>query len=177
MSAAACIINAAFGWFILPESLSAERRMAFAWKRANPIGSLRLLLSHRQLTGLAVVDLLANVAHQVLPSVFVLYAAYRYGWGEAAVGLTLAFVGVCSAIVQGLLIGPIVARIGGRLALMLGLLAGGLGMAIYGLAPTRSVVLSRRTGHGALGSGWSRTSRDGEPAGQPLRTGATARRL
>jgi MFS transporter, DHA1 family, tetracycline resistance protein len=136
VSAGACIINAAFGWFILPESLPAERRMAFAWKRANPIGSLRLLLSHRQLTGLAVVDFLANVAHQVLPSVFVLYAAYRYGWGETTVGLTLAFVGVCSAIVQGLLIGPIVGRIGARLALMLGLLAGGLGMAIYGLAPT-----------------------------------------
>jgi MFS family permease len=74
--------------------------------------------------------------HQVLPSVFVLYAAYRYGWGESTVGLTLAFVGVCSAIVQGLLIGPIVGRIGARLALLLGLLAGALGMAIYGLAPT-----------------------------------------
>jgi DHA1 family tetracycline resistance protein-like MFS transporter len=50
--------------------------------------------------------------------------------------LTLAFVGVCSAVVQGLLIGPIVARIGARLALMLAPLAGTLGMAIYGLAPT-----------------------------------------
>ena len=87
------------------------------------------------MTGLAAVDFLANVAHQVLPSVFVLYAAYRYGWGETAVGLTLAFVGICSAIVQGLLIGPIVGRIGARRALMLGLLAGSLGMAIYGLAP------------------------------------------
>ena len=135
-AAVACIMNAAFGWFVLPELLPAERRMAFAWKRANPIGSLRLLLSHRQLTGLAVVDFLANVAHQVLPSVFVLYAAYRYGWGETTVGLTLAFVGVCSAIVQGLLIGPIVALIGPRMALMLALLAGALGMAIYGFAPT-----------------------------------------
>lgn len=110
--------------------------MAFSWKRANPIGSLRLLLSQRPLIGLAAVDFVANVAHQVLPSVFVLYAAYRYGWGETAVGLTLAFVGVCSAVVQGLLIGPIVGRIGARRALMLGLLAGALGMAIYGLAPT-----------------------------------------
>src|SRR5882724_4790281 len=134
LSAVACIVNAAFGWFVLPESLPAERRMAFAWKRANPIGSLRLLLSNRQLIGLAAVDFVANVAHQVLPSVFVLYAAHRYGWGEIAVGLTLAFVGVCSAIVQGL-VGPIVDRIGARHALLLGLLAGGLGMVIYGLAP------------------------------------------
>jgi MFS transporter, DHA1 family, tetracycline resistance protein len=136
VSAAACVINAAFGWFVLPESLPPDRRMAFAWKRANPIGALRLLLSHRRLVGLAAVDFVANVAHQVLPSVFVLYAGYRYSWGETTVGLTLAFVGICSAIVQGLLIGPVVSRLGVRRALLLGLLAGALGMAIYGLAPT-----------------------------------------
>jgi MFS transporter, DHA1 family, tetracycline resistance protein len=135
VSAAACVVNAGFGWFVLPESLPPDRRMAFAWKRANPVGALRLLLSHRRLTGLAAVDFVANVAHQVLPSVFVLYAGYRYGWGETAVGLTLAFVGICSAVVQGLLIGPIVGRLGVRRGLLLGLLAGALGMAIYGLAP------------------------------------------
>lgn len=136
VSAAACLINAAFGWFVLPESLPPEKRMAFAWKRANPLGSLRLLGRHRQLIGLAVVDFLANVAHYVLPSVFVLYAAYRYGWGETTVGLTLAFVGICSALVQGLLVGPVVARFGPRRALFAGLLIGGVGMAVYGLAPT-----------------------------------------
>ena len=177
VSAAACIINAAFGWFVLPESLPPERRMAFAWKRANPIGSLRLLLSHRQLTGLAVVDFLANVAHQVLPSVFVLYAAYRYGWGETAVGLTLAFVGVCSAIVQGLLIGPIVSRIGRPPGPDAGSAGGRTGHGDLRARADRSVVLSRRAGHGAVGPGWPRTSRDDEPAGQPLRTGATPRRL
>lgn len=136
VSATACLINAGFGWFVLPESLPPERRMAFAWKRATPLGSLALLRAHRQLVGLASVDFLANLAHQVLPSVFVLYAAYRYGWDETAVGLTLAFVGACSALVQGLLVGPIVAAIGPRRTLVAGLLTGGLGMAIYGLAPS-----------------------------------------
>jgi DHA1 family tetracycline resistance protein-like MFS transporter len=136
VSAAACLVNAAFGWFVLPESLPPERRMAFAWSRANPVGALNLLRSQRRLVELAAVDFLASVAHQVLPSVFVLYAAYRYGWGETKVGLTLAFVGICSALVQGLLIGPVVARLGTRRALIGGLLTGGLGMAIYGLAPS-----------------------------------------
>ncbi len=136
ISAAACLANAAFGWFVLPESLPPEKRMEFAWKRANPIGSLRLLASHRQLLGLAAVDFLGNFAHQVLPAVFVLYAGHRYGWGEMTVGLTLAFVGICTAIVQGLLIGPIVGRFGPRRALIAGLLAGALGMSIYGLAET-----------------------------------------
>ena len=136
VSAAACLINAAFGWFVLPESLPPERRMAFAWARANPLGSLRLLGSHRQLLGMAVVDFIVNVAHQVLPSVFVLYAAFRYGWDETAVGLTLAFVGVCSALVQGLIVGPATAWLGSRGTLIAGMLCGCFGMVIYGVAPS-----------------------------------------
>jgi DHA1 family tetracycline resistance protein-like MFS transporter len=136
VSAAACLANAAFGWFVLPESLPPEKRMPFAWKRANPVGSLHLLRSHRQLVGLATIDFIVNVAHQVLPSVFVLYAAYRYGWDETMVGLTLAFVGIGAAVVQGFLIGPAVKRLGTRWSLMGGLLCGSLGMTIYALAPT-----------------------------------------
>jgi DHA1 family tetracycline resistance protein-like MFS transporter len=63
VSAAACLANAAFGWFVLPESLPPEKRMTFSWKRANPVGSLKLLASHRQLLGLAAVDFLGNFAH------------------------------------------------------------------------------------------------------------------
>ena len=136
VSAAACLANAAFGWFVLPESLPPEKRMVFSWRRANPVGSLKLLASHRQLLGLAAVDFLGNSAHQVLPAVFVLYAGHRYGWGETIVGLTLAFVGICTAIVQGLMIGPIVSRLGARRAVVGGLLAGAVGMSIYGLADT-----------------------------------------
>ena len=134
LSAAACLINAAFGWFVLPESLPPERRMAFSWARANPIGSLRLLSRHVQLIGLAAANFFGQMAHQVLPAVFVLYGAYRYGWGETMVGLTLAFVGACSVVVQGFLIGPALKLLGERRATVLGLLAGAAGMAIYGIA-------------------------------------------
>ncbi len=136
VSAAACLVNVAFGWLVLPESLPVERRMAFSWKRANPVGALRLLARHGELIGLSSANFLGQFAHQVLPSAFVLYASYRYGWGEREVGLTLAFVGACSAVVQGVLVGPVVARLGERLTLLGGLAFGALGMAIYGLAPS-----------------------------------------
>jgi DHA1 family tetracycline resistance protein-like MFS transporter len=136
VSAAASLATAAFGWFVLPESLPPEKRMAFAWKRANPLGSLKLLASHRQLAGLATIEFVVETAHQVLPSVFVLYAAYRYGWSETMVGLTLAFVGIGSAAVQGLLIGTSIRRLGTRRSLIAGLLCGSVGMTIYALAPT-----------------------------------------
>jgi MFS transporter, DHA1 family, tetracycline resistance protein len=136
VAAGLCLANVAFGWFVLPESLPPERRMAFEWRRANPLGSLKLLRSHRQLLGLAGVDFLGQLAHQVLPAVFVLYTLHRYGWGEAAVGLALAGVGITSAVVQGTLVGPLVSRWGERRTLVAGLLLGAAGMAIYGLAPT-----------------------------------------
>jgi DHA1 family tetracycline resistance protein-like MFS transporter len=70
----------------------------------------------------------------VLPSTFVLYATYRYGWDARTVGLTLAMVGICAMVVQGAAIGPIVKRLGERRALLLGLGCGGVGFLIFGAA-------------------------------------------
>jgi MFS transporter, DHA1 family, tetracycline resistance protein len=128
--------NALYGLLILPESLPAERRTPFRWKSANPIGALHLLRSDPVLAGLSVANFLAQLAHVVLPSTFVLYASYRYGWDTTKVGLTLAIVGVCSMAVQGAAIGPIVRRFGERRALLLGLGSGAAGFLIYGVAPT-----------------------------------------
>jgi DHA1 family tetracycline resistance protein-like MFS transporter len=129
------LLNACYGFFVLPESLPREQRMAFKWQRANPVGSLVLLRSHHELFGLAVVAFLGYLAHAVLPSVSVLYMGYRYGWGTAAVGLMMAGVGVAAMIVQGGLIRPITARLGERTTQLLGLLCGGIGFSVYGLAP------------------------------------------
>jgi MFS transporter, DHA1 family, tetracycline resistance protein len=72
----------------------------------------------------------------VLPSTFVLYATYRYGWDATTVGVTLAMVGICAMAVQGGAIGPIVRRFGERRALLLGLGSGAAGFLIFGAAPT-----------------------------------------
>jgi MFS transporter, DHA1 family, tetracycline resistance protein len=128
--------NGLYGLLILPESLPRERRSPFKWKSANPIGALHLLRSNRTLAGLSLTTFFAQLAHVVLPSTFVLYATYRYGWNTAAVGATLALVGLCSMIVQGAAIGPIVKRLGERRALFLGLACGAAGFIIFGAAPT-----------------------------------------
>ena len=128
--------NTLYGFLILPESLPRERRSPFRWKSANPVGALHLLRSDRVLAGLSVVNFFAQTAHVVLPSTFVLYATYRYGWDTTTVGLTLAMVGICAMVVQGMAIGPIVRRFGERRALMLGLGCGAAGFLIFALAPT-----------------------------------------
>src|ERR1700733_12851750 len=126
--------NAVYGFFILPESLPPERRAKKAWHMANPLGSLTLLRSHPELGGLAVVTTIYYLALQFLPSVFVLYADYRYGWSERTIGLSLAAVGVCVSLASGLLVGPFVKRFGERNSLLSGLTFGFLAFMGFALS-------------------------------------------
>lgn len=125
-----------YGLVVLPESLPQEKRMAFSWARANPFGALTLLRSHPELSSLAIVNFLLYFAHHLFSAVFVLYAGDRYGWGAWQVGSLLALVGLLDMGVQGLLVGPVVKRLGDRATMVTGLAFGAVGIACMGLAPT-----------------------------------------
>jgi len=135
--AAACLSAVAFiyGLFVLPESLPRDRRMAFSWGRANPVGALVLLRRYTELFGLALTNFLMHCGHFVFHTAFVLYAMHRYGWDELRVAIVFAFSGVLDVLVQTLLVGRVVDRLGDRRTLVLGLAAGGLGLVWMGLAP------------------------------------------
>ena len=135
-AAAMSLLNFAYGLFVLPESLKPENRSPFSWAKANPLGSVKLLVSHHELWGLGLVTFLSQLAHTSLPSIYVLYAGYRYGWGPGQVGILLAGVGVASMVVQGGLVQPIIKRIGERPALLLGLICASIGLTWYGTAWT-----------------------------------------
>jgi MFS transporter, DHA1 family, tetracycline resistance protein len=132
------LLNSLYGFFVLPESLAKERRAKSAWRMANPLGSLKLLRSHRVLTGLATVVTLYYLAHNSLPSMWALYTEERYGWSRRDVGLSLAVVGVCASIISGVLVGPFVKRFGERRSVLFGLLCGTVGF----------------TGFASAASGW-----------------------
>jgi DHA1 family tetracycline resistance protein-like MFS transporter len=140
-AAALSLANAAYGFFVLPESLPPERRARFVWRKANPLGSLELLRSHRELSGLAGAGFLSRLAHDSLPSTFVIYAQYRYGWDAGMVGLSLAAVGACSMVVQAGLVGPVVSWLGERRALFGALAFGTVGFGIHAIAPTGGLFL------------------------------------
>lgn len=141
-AAALTFVNWLYGFFILPESLPLEKRATrFDWKKANPLGSLVLLRSHTGLLPLAGVGFLFQLAHVVLPSIFVLYMGYRYDWGLAILGWTFLATGISGVVVQIFLVGPIVKRVGERNALLIGALAGMTGFAWYGTAPTGELYL------------------------------------
>jgi DHA1 family tetracycline resistance protein-like MFS transporter len=135
---AACfsLVNATYGFFVLPESLPKERRaQSFKWSKANPVGSLRLLRSHHELFGLATVNFLAYLAHEVYATVFVLYCTARYGWTQGQLGASLALVGVATMIVSAGIVGWAVRRFGEWTSLFLGMGLAAAGFLIFGLAP------------------------------------------
>lgn len=125
-----------YGLFVLPESLPKERRMAFAWSRANPLGAFRLLRRHAELTGLAWIYFLLYFAHHVFSAVFVLYAAHRYGFGPLETGMLLAFAGLLEMLVQIFLVGRVSAWLGDRRTMVVGLVLGAVGILGMGVAPT-----------------------------------------
>lgn len=102
------LLGALYGYFVLPESLPPERRAAFEWRRANPVGALELLRAGRTLAALATVAFLYRAAHDALPSM----------------------------IVQVGLVGRAVQRFGEHRTMLAGLTFGALSFGVYGLAPS-----------------------------------------
>ena len=128
------LLNLLYGYFVLPESLPAERRRAFEWKAANPISALRGLTQLKGAGRLAAVVACSGLAQFVLYTVWVLYTTFKFGWGPLENGWSLAAVGVVSAIVQGLLLGKILKLVSPRRLAVLGLISSTLAYAMWGAA-------------------------------------------
>lgn len=129
------LLNFLYGWLILPESLPRERRRSFDIKRANPVGTLLRLRRYQPVVlGLAMALFLWQLGHQSLQGTWSFYTIYRFEWSPGMVGASLAAVGVTAAIVQGGLVRVIIPKIGERRAVIVGLLSGLAGFAMYGLA-------------------------------------------
>lgn len=134
IAAALCLLNAAYGWFVLPESLPPERRSAFSAAKANPLGSLGFLRAHGEVAWLAAVSIIWNTAFWVIPTTSVLYTAFRFGWTERDVGLMLAAIGIGNIVVQSGLVRPTVRFLGEALALRTGLGFSIAAMLVYAFA-------------------------------------------
>ena len=135
VAGAGSLLNACYGFFVLPESLAPEKRQPrILWKNANPVGALKLLRRHTELLGLSAVNFFGYVAHEVYLTVWILYVMYRFNWDQRMVGMGLAGVGVCQIVCSAVLVGPIVKKLGERRSLLTGLFFASIGFAMYGWA-------------------------------------------
>ena len=142
-SAGLALVNFCYGLLVLPESHPEERRTAkFDWHHAKPMGGVKLLKKFPQIWGLVAVVFIANFAHYVYPSTFVLFADVAYGWKEKQAGYVLAVVGVLSVLVNVVVVGRVLKALGERRALLFALGCGVAGFVVYGVAPTGAVFLA-----------------------------------
>lgn len=115
------LLNAAFGYFALPETLPRENRRPLQWQRANPLGAFREISKHPMVLGLMIAYFVFLVAHQALPSIWAYYSIAKFQWSQTEIGLSLAYVGVLMMICQAFLIRWVIDHYGSRITAYLGL--------------------------------------------------------
>lgn len=128
------LVNAIYGYLVLPESLPKENRRKFDWKRANPMGSLLQLNKYPAVSGLIFSVVLVYIAAHAVQSTWTFYNIEKFQWSERMIGYSLGFVGLMVAIVQGGLIRAIIPRLGNERSVYIGLLLYGAGYLLYGFA-------------------------------------------
>lgn len=134
LSAVLNLVNFLFGFFVLPESLPQHLRRNFTWKDLNPLKSLAVLASMKTISLLVFAHVFLQLAGQTHPSIWAIYTESRFRWTAAEVGMSLAAVGLLSALAQGVLTGPAVKWFGERKVGLWGSLGEALGFIAYGLA-------------------------------------------
>ena len=134
VAGALALLNLAYGWFVLPESLGPDRRHAVDWKRANPLSAFRQLAALKGVGLLVGVLALTALAQFALYTIWVLYGQFRFGWGPTESGWSLFAVGMVSAVVQGGLLGRLLRVFSAQRLAMLGLASSTTAFSLWGLA-------------------------------------------
>ncbi|WP_019947282.1 TCR/Tet family MFS transporter [Hymenobacter aerophilus] len=128
------LLNVVYGYFVLPESLPAERRRPFAWARANPVGSLQMLARYPVILGLVASLVFIYIAGHATQTTWTYFVIEKFSWGEDWVGYSLATVGLLVALVQGVLIRRINPALGPKRAIFFGMLLYAVGFVLFAFA-------------------------------------------
>lgn len=144
VAAAVAILNVIYGYYVLPESLPVDKRTVYArselLRKSNPFTALAVLL--RLPRGQQGVDVgrlvwalaITHLAQFMMHSTFVLYTTQRYAWSPQQNGLGLFVAGVAHALVQGVLLGVLVQKMGEKRLVIVALWVGAIEFVCFGLA-------------------------------------------
>ncbi|MBV1776637.1 MFS transporter [Burkholderiaceae bacterium DAT-1] len=133
-AAAMSLINALYGYFVLPESLDQDKRTPFSFKKANPAGAFIHLWQLKGVGGLIAVLCLSLLAQFMLHTSWALAMGFRFHWTPKDIGYSLFIVGVVGAVVQGGLQGKLLKAFGESKLALMGLASSTLAFLGFGLA-------------------------------------------
>ena len=135
------LLNALYGYFVLPESVTAQTRgRRLSREVFNPFSPLRDLGRYPLVRNLAGAFVLIGLAQQVIFNTWVLFTESVLHWTPSQNGVALAVVGVLSAITQALLVAPAMRLLGERGAIFTGLLLGTVQYLLLGAARSGAVL-------------------------------------
>ncbi|HRC74393.1 MAG TPA: MFS transporter, partial [Kouleothrix sp.] len=134
-AAALALANVAFGYFMLPESLPAEQRIAVPLAKMNPLARLSGVLSNQAIRPLLAGVFMLNLAFAGMQSNFAVYSDARFGFGPRENAFIFAFIGLMAVIMQGFLIRRLVPRFGEMRLAVVGLALMAVAFTLIALAP------------------------------------------
>lgn len=114
------------GYFFLPESHIGIRR-PLTCEDLSPFASLRWARGTTVVTSLMVIYLVMQLVGQIPAALWVIFGEDRFHWDSTTVGLSLAAFGTLHSLVQAVMTGTLIARLGEEWSLILGMLADGMG--------------------------------------------------
>jgi len=134
VAAGLTFINFLFGFFYVPESLAPENRRPMEKMKMIAGVSLLSLKKYKGVLLLIFAFFLAQLAGQVLPTVWPYYGIERYDWSPKSIGISLMIVGILVAFAQGFLIGYATKKFGRRKVITFGFLFWTIGMFLFSFA-------------------------------------------
>ena len=109
-AAALCFANFVAAWFLLPES----RVASVATKTLGRMEAFRQAIGKPTLLLVLFLYFIVTMAFSGFEATFALFTEARFGYTAASIGFLFTFIGVIIAVVQGVLIGRVVKRVGER---------------------------------------------------------------
>lgn len=128
-----CVVNLVLAWFILPESL--QHKNPDAVLRLVPVKDYREVLAHPHLRRIFIINFFYITAFFLFQVCSTLFWEEHFGLNEEQRGYAFAFLGVCTALVQGLLIRKLSSAFGDERLLIIGNVGMAIVLVFLGLVP------------------------------------------
>jgi multidrug resistance protein len=131
-AAALCFLNAVAAWFLLPESRTVRGHQ----EAPGRLDAFRRAARNPQLVLLLVLYFVVIAAFSGFEATFALFSERRLGLTASTIGFVFAFIGVVLAVVQGVLVGRVVKRVGEARLIPIAIFVIALGIGLVPLAWT-----------------------------------------
>ncbi len=141
IAAVLALSGAVAGWFLLQETLPAERRRPFGIGRANPLGSIIQMAATPYVLRCLMVIFFMQLASQAQLAIWAFWGTLRFGWTPLVSGLTISLFGILLGVAQAVLTGRSIAAFGAARTALWAIMFGIPSYLLLAFAPSTPLVL------------------------------------